>query len=160
MPRIRTVKPEFWTDAKSGQLDDFTKCFFLGLLNHADDSGVLQWAPGEWAVKIAPYREDSRTKIVHALIDLIDKGMVRMFGYSEEDVGEYKVYLFITNFSKHQVINRPSHPVIKGWRIGDTPESFAKRRNCALSEPSLSDHGALTVGKEGKGTKKERILEK
>ena len=35
MARIRTIKPEFWTDAKTGTLPEFSKCLFLGLLNHS-----------------------------------------------------------------------------------------------------------------------------
>jgi hypothetical protein len=41
MPRIRTVKPEFWQDEKLASLDPLTRLVFLGLISMADDAGRL-----------------------------------------------------------------------------------------------------------------------
>jgi hypothetical protein len=41
MPRIRTVKPEFWQDEKLAPLDPVTRLVFLGLISLADDAGRL-----------------------------------------------------------------------------------------------------------------------
>jgi hypothetical protein len=41
--RIRTVKPEFWTNEKMAALPDFTRLVALALLNYADDHGYF-WA--------------------------------------------------------------------------------------------------------------------
>ena len=46
MARIRTIKPEFWTDSKTGTMPESAKCLFIGMLNHCDDFGVLEWLPG------------------------------------------------------------------------------------------------------------------
>lgn len=39
MPRIRTVKPEFWHDEKLAPLSPITRLAFLGLISMADDAG-------------------------------------------------------------------------------------------------------------------------
>lgn len=41
MPRIRTVKPEFWGDEKMAPMDPVTRLVFLGLISMADDLGRL-----------------------------------------------------------------------------------------------------------------------
>lgn len=39
MARIRTIKPEFWSDEKLSPLDPITRLVFLGLIGMADDLG-------------------------------------------------------------------------------------------------------------------------
>lgn len=41
MARIRTIKPEFWSDEKLSLLDPLTRLVFLGLVSMADDAGRL-----------------------------------------------------------------------------------------------------------------------
>src|SRR5688500_18266443 len=41
MPRIRTLKPEFWQDEKLALLDPLTRLVYLGLVSQADDAGRL-----------------------------------------------------------------------------------------------------------------------
>ena len=41
MPRIRTVKPEFWQDEKLAVLEPITRLVFLALISMADDAGRL-----------------------------------------------------------------------------------------------------------------------
>ncbi len=141
MARIRTIKPEFWTDSKTGTLTDFSKCLFLGLLNHCDDYGVIEWAPTEWRVKIFPYHSDTATVAVeNALVEqLLARGLVILFSRKSEG-GEIKRYLFIKNFDKHQVVNKPSRPILDGWKKSDNPESYAKKRGEEYQEVGALDN--------------------
>lgn len=41
MPRIRSIKPEFWSDEKLARLSPITRLVFLGLIGQADDAGRL-----------------------------------------------------------------------------------------------------------------------
>ena len=41
MARIRTIKPEFWTDEKLAPLSPICRLTFLGLVSMADDAGRL-----------------------------------------------------------------------------------------------------------------------
>lgn len=142
MPRIRTVKPEFWTDAKTGNLSEFAKCLFIGLLNHADDYGVLQWAPEEWRIKIFPYHSDQSVGTVTAALmdELLPKGLLVCFSHcGDEGDDEPKQYLWIKTFNRHQVIKKPSLPLLKGWGRNDSPKSYATRLGASYVEfPSFA----------------------
>lgn len=41
MARIRSIKPEFWIDAKIGRLSDHSALFFIGLWTFSDDYGYF-----------------------------------------------------------------------------------------------------------------------
>ena len=173
MARIRTIKPEFWTDEKTGTLSDFSKCLFLGLLNHSDDFGVVEWRPMEWRIKIFPYHSDTTTVAVdNALVDeLLPRGLVVLFSRDNED-GLVKKFLFIRHFDKHQVINKPSRPLLSGWKKSDTPETYARRNGDefqSLSADGLGTSHSTTTplpepsrlegkGKEGKGKEEDTSL--
>lgn len=45
MARIRTVKPEFWTDEKVVECSISARLLFIGLFNFADDKGCLERSP-------------------------------------------------------------------------------------------------------------------
>lgn len=172
MARIRTIKPEFWTDAKTGTLPEFSKCLFLGLLNHADDYGVLEWSPAEWRAKIFPYHSDTTTGAVQKALldDLLPLGLLVMFAFTDDE-GETKQYAFIQNFHRHQVINKPSRPLLKGWKLGDNPKTYSAKSGIEFEELAPFDQGPIPhpsgsppvglrpgkerKGEEGKGEEKQ-----
>jgi len=123
MARHRTIKPEFWTDEKTGPLSDFAKCLFMGILNYCDDYGVIEWNMIKFASNIFPYRN---------------------FSIAEDDGSNLKTYLYVKNFSRHQKINRPSKPLLNGWKIGDTLESFMQRFGdyATLSSPLVDQENS------------------
>ena len=43
--RIRTIKPDFWTDAKVSKLTYLARLLFIGLWNVADDEGRFKSDP-------------------------------------------------------------------------------------------------------------------
>ena len=89
MARIRTVKPEFWTDEKTGHLSSDAKLLFIGLWNHADDYGVLEWRPEEWRIKILPYDSRSTTvSILDPIAELMASGLCKTFDLTSTDGGD------------------------------------------------------------------------
>lgn len=171
MARIRTIKPEFWTDAKTGTLSSDAKCLFLGLLNYADDYGVIEFQPVEYRAKIFPYHSDTTTTLVNTLLidELLPRGLVILFSHTEQS-DETKRYLFIRNFAKHQVVNKPSNARLKGWKKDDTPETYSKHIGCQYQEIGAGfNEGSDTIpaplpegyllerkGKEGNGKEEEK----
>ena len=171
MARIRTIKPEFWTDAKTGKLSDFAKCLFIGLLNHTDDYGVLEWAPEEWCIKIFPFKRDVEPRdIANCIVnDMLPVGLLTYFSWSStEDSSSPRTYIHVVNFDKHQRVSNPSRPLITGWKRGDNPKSYAIRMGLVLDhsveqngknlmEGYCSPHVGLTDGspQEGKGKEEE-----
>lgn len=124
--RIRTIKPEFWTDSKTGTLSDRATKLFIGMLTFSDDYGVVEFDLPSLRAKIFPFSMETPEEVIgKALLEeLLPRGLLTMFGYSENEAPPYRRYLFITNFPRHQRIDRPGKPLIPGWSSGTTPENY------------------------------------
>lgn len=107
MARIRTIKPEFWTDEKLASLPRDVRLLFIASWNHSDDYGVLKGSPALLKAQAFPYDDDITLSVFKSWVDtLIEKEIFVPFDYKGEK------YIFITNFLIHQKIDRPSKPVI------------------------------------------------
>lgn len=167
MPRIRTIKPEFFTSEKVAQLTDPAKITFIGLWTEADDYGVLQDNAKILKGHLWPL-DDAKTAVDLSLHvqEMIDLELVRRF---EADGNRW---LHITGFGDNQTINRPSkkrnpsppwgssepsrdtHGALTEEPVRVEPGTL-RTHGMTLTEPSVSPHGALTVGSgSGKGSGK------
>src|SRR4030065_361605 len=63
--RIRTIKPEFWTDDKVVQVSFPARLLFIGLWNFADDSGNLENSPVQIKMRILPAHSVSGPTPLH-----------------------------------------------------------------------------------------------
>ena len=97
MARIRTIKPEFFTDEALGALAPLDRLLFAGLWCHADKAGRLFVKPLELKVKILPYDDYD---VASGLMRLAEKQLVILYEHDGLSV------LQITNWEKHQ---RPHH---------------------------------------------------
>jgi len=129
--RIRTIKPEFWTDEKIAELSIPSRLLFIALLNQADDEGNLLCSIKQIKVHTFPYDQIiGECEIIIYLKELISQELIIPY------VTKNKSYLHITNFLKHQRINRPS------------PAQHPK-----FNEQSMSNHALFnehSLGKEGR----------
>lgn len=132
MARIRTIKPEFWTDSALMECSLNARLLFIGTWNFADDNGNLDRSAKQIKARVFP-------------ADIIDCEPLLLELIAQRLICEYvvddKKYLHIQGFRKHQIINRPSKP------------------QCPLDDESRRTHGALTEhsspegkGREGKDT--------
>ena len=123
MGRIRTIKPEILTDAKTVGLSDTSWRFFVSLFVLADDCGRL---PAEDLILTGQIFPGRASRITHgALTECSDMGLVRAYSVRGQKFVE------ICGWSKHQKINRPSGPKFPA--------------PCdAFSEDSVSAHGRLS----------------
>jgi hypothetical protein len=106
--RIRTIKPEFWRNEDLARLSDFTRLLAVALLNFADDEGYFIATPAIVRGELFPFMEDSRS-IQVGLTELSNAQYVRLYTGVNG-----RIYGFVTNFSKHQIINKPTPSRIKG----------------------------------------------
>lgn len=105
------------------------RLLFIGTWNFADDNGNLDRSTKQIKAQIFPADDINCEPLIQ---ELLAHG--RLIEYSVSG----KKYLHIHNFSKHQVINRPSKP------------------HCPTYEPSVSTPGVIRddsalKGREGKG---------
>lgn len=133
MPRIRSIKPEFWQDEDLAELDAESRLLAIGLLNHSDDEGYFKANHSLVRAAVFPF-SDSSLNIHGMLQELSEIGYLSLF-----DGSDGKQYGKITNFSSHQVINRPTASKIKELetsmkthgeiREDSHPERKGKERN-------------------------------
>jgi hypothetical protein len=137
--RIRTIKPEFWTDEELTECSRDARLLFIGTWNFADDNGNLDRSAKQLKARVFP-------------IDNIDCEPLIQELMTHRKLIEYSVsgkkYLHIRGFAKHQVINRPSSPQCPAYE-----ESLATQAQ--LPDDSVSQSGVLTEDSRGKEVRKE-----
>lgn len=100
MPRIRTVKPEYFTHPEIAALSIPARLLLISLWTLADDSGRMYDQP--LRIRAHAFGEVDRVNIARLLDEL--EGSGRIFRYVATD----RACLYVTGFTRHQVINRPS----------------------------------------------------
>lgn len=75
MSRIRTVKPQFWTDGKIKRLSDPCALFFIALWNFSDDYGYFNMDTLELSLATSRWRSQS---VFGMLCSLSRHGLVRL----------------------------------------------------------------------------------
>ena len=134
MGRIRTIKPEFPQSETIGRLSREARLLFIQLWTFVDDSGRARAASRMLASHLYPYDEDAPSLIDGWMAELAAEGIVQLY-----EVGGNH-YLQITNWLKHQRIDRPTpskHPSFDEC-------STNPRRD--LDDASKPDHGPWTIG--------------
>lgn len=134
MPRIRTIKPEFWSDDSITECSLSARLLFIGMWNFADDAGNLDRSAKQIKARVFP---NDKVDCEALIQDLLAHGL--LIEYSVSD----RKYLHIPGFAEHQVINRPSKPTVPSY-------SDSLKTQGTLSEPSVSTHSGRK-GREGKG---------
>jgi hypothetical protein len=147
MPRIRTIKPEYFTDDDLAALSPLARLAFIGLWTQADKAGRLEDRPRRLKALIAPYDDVD----FDALLDQLVEG--RFLVRYEVDG---RRYLQVRTWEKHQ---RPHHsepesafPGLNSQNTVSTPSHDGDFPSSHGDYPSSA--GEKTLGKERKG--KER----
>lgn len=160
MARIRTVKPEFWRDAKLLKCSRDARLLLIGLLNFSDDYGRMVYDPDQ--IKLDVFPLDNDLNVENLIGELTKQGILLI--YQVED----RAYLLVRNFVKHQKVDKrtesklPAPPEVstESPRVAPTTPGFHRvPPNPAESHgvPTSSAESPRTPstegkGKEGKGT--------
>ena len=143
MARIRTIKPEFWTDERVGECSPTARLLFVATWNFADDEGGIERSAKQLKAQAFPYDQIDCEPLIQELLEA---------GLLVEYQADGKKYLHIKGFSDHQKIEkkaRPRYPV------------YEESMKCARAPRGLPDSSATSavssLGREGKGkgSKKE-----
>ena len=150
MGRIRTIKPEFWSDEKVGELKRDERLLFIGLLNLADDEGVLKATPAFIKGQIFAYDEDLTISDVRSWLDgLIIAKMLLPFEHNSER------FFLIRTFGDHQKINRPTPSKIPKNVLVNTLNAYSMHTHGILNELSLPEGKGKEGNREWKGREGE-----
>lgn len=167
MPRIRTIKPEFFTSETVSALPLRARLTWIGLWTHCDDHGRARANVKLLKAAVWPLDNVSLRDIEEDLTALIAQGLI--FTYTAEDG---KNYLQVSGWAEHQKVDRPSKspiPAPAGNRSArpaahaapsepvDNPEyeesAQAEAHSRATREDSSSPREALAGERKGKERK-------
>lgn len=127
MPRIRTIKPEFWTSAQVLECSRNARLLFIGLWNFADDAGRHPDNAKQAKAEVFP-ADDLSVEDVQGMLDELSKnGLIRR--YVIDGIG----YFCITGW-KHQRIDKPQDAKYPG----------------PVDDHSKNDPGTLPPDRKGK----------
>ena len=114
MPRIRTIKPEFWSDEKLSVLDPTTRLVFLALVSLADDAGRVIDNIKQLDGLVFSNRDEScrdALGVLHAI------GRIHRYRSS----GGQSV-IELVHWTRHQKVDRPSAYVLPAMPLEQTGE--------------------------------------
>ena len=136
MSRIRTIKPEFWTDERVGECSPSARLLFLGTLNFADDHGGIDRSAKQLKAQVFPYDQIDCEPLVQELLSA---------GLLVEYEANGKKYLHIKGFSAHQKVEKPGKPRVPIYDASVSPPR-------TLPESSgKTPRGRESKGRESKG---------
>lgn len=100
MARIRTIKPEFWTNERVMECSVSARLLFIGMWNFADDLGRMPLAPKTIKAQIMPSDDVSSDTILGMVEELSGNGLVLLYEV------DGRKYIQITGW-QHQRIDKP-----------------------------------------------------
>jgi len=122
MARIRTIKPEFWTDSKVVQLSPIARLLFIGCWNFADDYGALAADPLQLKLRVLPAEQCDPQQLVD---ELLDAGLLRPTTNGQD------TFWIVAGWEKHQKVDRRSTSTFgdpETWQPAEPSTSPAELR--------------------------------
>lgn len=104
--RIRSIKPEFWTDGDMLRLSDSCRLFFIGLWNFCDDEGKHRLDLNQLVAEFGGTWHRGKVKLFVSC--LVNSGQLR--------INSDSTWLQVTGWS-HQKIDKPKQPEIKSEEL-------------------------------------------
>ncbi len=133
MPRIRTLKPDFFLSDDICALSMGARLLYQGLWQHADREGRLEWKPGALKRAILPTDDVD----IHALFgELADRGLVVPYGDG---------LAWIPTFLEHQRINAREPASV----LPPPPHMQAHARTCGREGEGTEEKGEERKGGGG-----------
>ncbi|MDE2104665.1 MAG: hypothetical protein KGL39_45940 [Patescibacteria group bacterium] len=144
MARIRSIKPEFWSDEKLAPMDPLTRLVFIGLWNLADDEGRLIDSIKTIDGLLFPETDDSCRE---ALAKLSRSSRVIRYRDSKG-----RQLIQVANWQKHQKIDHPKPSNFDPPSESDyaqKQDSETLRENLAKPSRSFAKSERLEHGEQG-----------
>lgn len=148
MPRIRTIKPEFFTSDTVSQLPLRTRLTWIGLWTHSDDYGRSRDNVKLIKAAVWPLDEISIRDIEIDLNTLADRGLIYRYEIEGKD------YIQVSNWTEHQKVDRPSKSPIPA-PPDETPAQHT--RDTLAKDSRALARNSIGKGKERKGKEGSEI---
>lgn len=144
MPRIRTIKPEFWGSPDTASASPHARLLYIAMWNWADDYGVGQWTERELLAFAFPNDHDVTVEDFPRLV----KEVADAFGTTFY-VNRGRRYYAIPAWDKHQKTERRAQGK---YPAPDDADSAPDQGICAVAESVGSSAVVQGTSSLGKGT--------
>ena len=133
MPRIRSIKPEFWTSGQVLECSTNARLLFIGLWNFCDDQGRHALRAKQIKAEVFPADDFTADDILGMIDELAANDLITLYEHDSQQ-------FFQVNGWHHQRIDKPQAPKF--------PDPF--------DEHSKIIRGTLPPDRKGKDRKGER----
>lgn len=139
MARMRSVKPEFWTDRKLARLSRDARLLYIALWNQADEWGRVQGDTRYVKGHCLPYDDDlSLGAIDHLIGELEAAGRVLAYSHDGDP------YLLLPFLAKHQRLEPHKVPS----RLPEPPLTSTSESRATSSERRADEHAPDATSSE------------
>lgn len=121
MARARFIRPEFFTDSKTGRMPLHVRLLYIACWPQADIQGVLEWDADQLRLAAFPYDPYTTSDVAEMMRQIVDLGRVRLF------TSAGKQYAVICRWAEHQRF------------------TSGEKKNGARFPAPVSDHGQTNV---------------
>ena len=133
MARIRTIKPEFFTDEDLGELPPAVRLLFIGMWTQADKAGRLKDKPKTLKARCLPF---DNLDIEKSLRQLSDSNFIIRYTIGGEQ------YIQIRTWEEHQrphhTERESTHPSVENGSLTvNSPLENGEKKGSRNREPSL-----------------------
>lgn len=148
MPRIRTIKPEFFRDEDLQELQGQHTTMplmlvYAALWGHCDKNGTFEWRPKQLKLDILPFLPFS---MEHALELLEGAGFIKKFEALGKHYGSIRTFKDHQRISGSEASDPAKYPEYQEKQIHDAKEAAGKQRGSSGDE---------LVSQEGKGRERK-----
>ena len=133
MPRIRTIKPEFWQHEELASTSEHARLLAIALLNYCDDEGYFLANVALVRSACFPFEDDS-TNVRRSLDELSNIGYVQVRRGGGKTIGR------VVAFKEHQRIDRPQKSKLMDLFEQDIAENTGKT---AIDDNSTNDRRTI-----------------
>lgn len=139
MPRIRSIKPEFWKSETIAAFDPETRLTFIGLWSYVDDNGVGRFNDKLITAELYPLDDprEALARVQRSLASLVEADRVVIY----ETLG--KLWIYVTTWDEHQKVDRPNKA--RYPRPDDTCHIVAYGLTCDDAEPDPPSRETLAT---------------
>ena len=147
MPRIRTIKPEFWQHEELASTGEHARLLAIALLNYCDDEGYFLANVALVRSACFPFEDDS-TNVRRSLDELSNIGYVQVRRGGGKTIGK------VLAFKEHQRIDRPQKSKLAGIFEKETPENTGQNTfdEHSTNDRRMIDERSAPEREQGKGT--------
>lgn len=138
MPRMRVIKPEFFSSEQLAECSTNARLLFVGLWCFCDDGGVHPASPARLKMEVFPADPFSQDQVREWICELTEAGLLETYSVGGKD------FWHVTGWH-HQKIDKPTYTHPRSQEFG---EESARIRRGLVEQSTPERKGAKGSGEE------------